>query len=775
MTVSYTSFINHGRKLAEGKQLLWEMPLDVSGKTSTGWNLTQIVGARSQNFYLRDFGYEKRAVTFLNMKRQAMGFPLVQQDMVLSEGWQDFLKAAACEQLFFRRTTPGHVSENVLRPLKVLGTCGLGKEPWELTLDDVVLAVEIGAKIQNSGKLADLIKGVVRNIFDNEHIAVVGPLYPTLSGARLIPRITRARHTKPKEDFLENLEHRKNEQKLPDKRAFWELVRIVFTEKPATFVDELRFIAIKTALITGLRAGEVCMLPYDWKRVRESFSTSQDKSGKMGGTRSSLLLRHFPEKQQDVQSDSRVMIEGTQFIPDHFVDVLTEALDRAVYLTSPLRQTLKLQTGTGRTLPQYHENDLVPILDVYLLLTGTATWLEEKSGFDYGQHLKRYSDSFSATTIEELQQAQRSFLATEKSTLDMAVYAYFFRLRNKIKIGAANLRFYDSKGEIRPPTGRMLWGNVFLKVGEVEEYVREHTPTKMSDTKPMRLESGTLETWELLFLTPKRSLAEERNGGICNINDYVSIGGPDPSFLINQVCEDAAGSNIFARYGETAEDRQLSLKSHSLRHLQNTELFRLGVADTIITKRYNRRSIAQSYVYDHRSLAEELDHISLPQEIEFDLGENATTIAKMIQTGKATGPIVEGFRRIQRMEGEAAAYEYLKGEADGFHATPYGHCLNSFLVNPCSKNLECFAGCRHLIATNLSGNREQLLSLQKKFADALEMAEALPAGSIGRENQISHARSRMVAIEKLVTTPEGEPVFPDGLDFSAQNRSVLDD
>jgi hypothetical protein len=517
------------------------------------------------------------------------------------------------------------------------------------------------------------------------------------------------------------------------------------------------------------------MLPYDWKRVRESFSTTQGISGEKGCTRSSLLLRHFPEKQQDLQSDSRVMIEGTQFIPDHFVEVLTEGLERALLLTSPLRQTLKLQTEAGRILPQYHENDLVPILDIYLLLTGTATWLEEKSGFAYGPYLKQYSDSFSATTLEELQQAQRSFLASEKSTLDMAVYQYFSRLRNKIKIGATRLRFYDSEGEIRPPTGRIFWGNVFLKVGEVEEHVREHTPTKLSDTKPMQLETGTLETWELLFLTPKRSLAEERNGGLCNINDYASIGGPDPSFVIAQVCEDNGGGNIFARYGQTDEDRGLSLKSHSLRHLQNTELFRLGVADTIITKRYNRRSVAQSYVYDHRSLAEALDNISLPEEIEFELGENATIIAKMIQTGKASGPIVEGFRRIQRMEGEVAAYEYLKGEADGFHATPYGHCLNSFLVNPCPKNLECFAGCRHLIATNLSDNRDQLLSLQKKFTDALEMAESLPVGSVGRENQISHARTRIMAIEKLIITPEGEPVFPDGLDFSTPSRSVLDD
>jgi hypothetical protein len=79
-----------------------------------------------------------------------------------------------------------------------------------------------------------------------------------------------------------------------------------------------------------------------------------------------------------------------------------------------------------------------------------------------------------------------------------------------------------------------------------------------------------------------------------------------------------------------------------LRHLQNTELFRLGVADTIISKRFNRRSIAQSYEYDHRSLAEELDQLELPVEVEMALGEKATTVAKRmslaaIATARSSG------------------------------------------------------------------------------------------------------------------------------------------
>lgn len=98
----------------------------------------------------------------------------------------------------------------------------------------------------------------------------------------------------------------------------------------------------------------------------------------------------------------------------------------------------------------------------------------------------------------------------------------------------------------------------------------------------------------------------------------------------------------------------------------------MGVADTIISKRYNRRSVAQSYEYDHRSLAEELEQISIPEDVELSLGEKATTVAKMIKAKKAAGPLVEAFLRIQANEGDMAAYEYLQVEADGFHATPMG-------------------------------------------------------------------------------------------------------
>lgn len=201
----------------------------------------------------------------------------------------------------------------------------------------------------------------------------------------------------------------------------------------------------------------------------------------------------------------------------------------------------------------------------------------------------------------------------------------------------------------------------------------------------------------------------------------------------------------------------------------------LATGDTIISKRFNRRSVAQSYEYDHRSLAEELDQLELPADVEMALGEKASTVAKMIQSGKASGPIVDAFKKIQSTEGDTAAFEFLKVEADGFHATPYGHCLNSFTVDPCPKHLECFSGCRHLSATNLPENRRHLRTLELKLAAAVEAAETKPSKSIGRTNQIQHAKVRLDGVRTLLATKQGEKPFPDGPDLSLPRRTGVMD
>lgn len=309
----------------------------------------------------------------------------------------------------------------------------------------------------------------------------------------------------------------------------------------------------------------------------------------------------------------------------------------------------------------------------------------------------------------------------------------------------------------------------------MEEYLSQELSTKLSDTTPLKLVNGEIAAWELMFLMPKRALAEGRDQGLCDITRHCSVGRMDPQMMITSLGS-TSHPTLFAAYGQTEEDRSLTLNSHSLRHLQNTELFRLGVADTTITKRFNRRSVAQSYEYDHRSLTEELDRIELSPEVEDRLGERASTVVKMIKAGKASGPIVSEFTRIQRERGEDAALEFLSVEADGFHSTPYGHCINSFLVDPCPKHLECFSGCRHLSATDLPEHRRNLVQLERRLETAVQAIEARQSKSIGRDNQLAHGKARLSAVRQILKTPPNVQVFPDGPDLSIPKHSagVLD-
>lgn len=773
MNSHFSAYIALGKKLAQDKGLEWDILLaeDGTAKNGAGWNLTLCVGdVPPPTHYLRDLGPDSKALQQLNEDRIHRNLSIL-EPKPLSVAWQDLIKAAVAEQLLFRRHTTGYVTQSILRPLRVIATC-VQKEPWQLNLDDLRFANDIARKAQASGKLADLIIGIVKLVLDPHHICDVGQLYPLLGIKRIPVRTAKAKHTMSKDELRAKLDERKRAERLPERRAFWELVRISMTDKPRTFMDELRFAAIRTIIISGLRVGEATLLPFDWKRERTYVDAKGRPAGQAGGISRSLMLRHFAEKQQEEESDSVVLRENMQPVPEIFRELLTDSLDRVARLTQPLRDTLKVQCETGRILPWYNSSDVIPISELYPLLTGNPFWLK----IDREPFIHRYREDFDSGVLDELHRFQVRSYEKNGGALDMALYIFGNRLQKQIESGKYALRFRSSTGASIALGSRMSWRETHLCVGELEDFIKLATPSKIPDFAPIPLATGAVQPWEFLFLHPKRSLAEERNDGLCDVKRYISVNRPDPTFVSLALGSARELPSIFERYGQTDEDRALTIETHSLRHLQNTELFRLGVADTIISKRFNRRSVAQSYEYDHRSLAEELDQINMADDLEIMLGEKATTVAKMIAAGKANGPIVDSFRQIQRSQGDAAAYEFLRAEADGFHATPYGHCLNSFTVDPCPKHLECFSGCRHLSATDLPENRSNLIRLEGKLRGAIETIKARPSNSMGWRNQLEHAEQRLNGVQKLLATPAGKPAFPNGVDLShADLPGILDD
>jgi hypothetical protein len=795
------AFIRDAKAIAAQRSINWDVPTGDDGIAlpGQGWNLTASVGASPPPLtWLNDFGTDRKTVELLNTSPPP-GPVREYKKQQLPRHWQDLVKACAIDQLLVRRNTPPHVVCNVVRPLRVLATCAADYEPWAISVDDVKFAIDTARKVQASGKLADLIFGVVRSILDPNHLTDAGPLSPALErDAKGHGR--RSKFAKSLDELRSDLEERKHAEKLPERRAFWELIRIVFTEIPRSFLDVLRFAQARTLILTGLRDGECAMLPTDWKRYREYFDANQRTVGEIGGVARSLMLRHFAEKQRVAYEDSTALFETQQFVPIMFEETLTTTLDQVAALTEPLRNTLREQVKTRRVLPRFDRSELVRAVELYTYLTGNP-FFTEMAAEDRERCVAKYQSKYDSAVLDELRSDQLNALRIG-CKLDPTTYVFLHRFE-----GAP---YRTSNGALWH--GRKSWPDIYLCISEVEDFLITELPTKCSDITPIKLTEGELSAWELLFLMPKRALGDAKEAGLCDVTRYCAIGRMDREMITHSLSK-GKKQTLFATYGQTDEDRQLTLRPHSLRHLQNTELFRLGVADTIITKRFNRRSVAQSYEYDHRSLAEELDQVELKPEVEMRLGEKSATVARLIKAGKARGPIVEAFRTIQQTEGEDAALEYLRAEADGFHSTPYGHCVSSFLVDPCARHLECFTGCRHLSATNLTETRHNLVQLEANLSMAVNVLEerrrrllggALALGvdagddsseiaisaspraierrltrGIGIDNQLNHARVRRDGVRKLLGTPPGEQVFPDGPDLSIPSNKavgrVLDD
>src|SRR3546814_16722300 len=92
----------------------------------------------------------------LNGKRLNAGKPLLQT--AISSGWQDLVKALVIRSLFETRNGASHTHVGIYRPIRALATCCHGKEPWQITSEDVARALQITAKVDKNGKLRSLIE-----------------------------------------------------------------------------------------------------------------------------------------------------------------------------------------------------------------------------------------------------------------------------------------------------------------------------------------------------------------------------------------------------------------------------------------------------------------------------------------------------------------------------------------------------------------------------------------------------------------------------------------
>ena len=749
----FRDWIEGGRELALANGLRWDFPLGSAGRAANAdsWNVSVACGAPAIPAHrLNDFGYDTEALRVINGRFASEGEPAI-EPAILSTAWQDFVKAGVAWQAFSERNTPSYVVGSFGRAMRFLATCvsmRSGSEPWLTSVDDLQWTLSIAGEAQKSGKLRQLVEGVIRKVVDAKMLFDDGPFSHALVFGE--DRATRwARAPEP----LASLGARRDAEKLPDAEAFWELADIVFTKEPEGLVDALRFAQIRLLFLCGLRISEAATIPEDWARVKQYVAADGSPAGSVGGISTSLMLRHFAAK-QGADENSAALVEAFQYVPTQFEEIVRSTLDTVRTITAPLRDRLRQQASTGRHFPEFGDGALIPLTDAFTRLTGNPL----VSGVVPEEAVEDYRCSFATAAMDAINAHQRRSMGSG-SVLASGVQIFWSKWQ-KLP-GSPALRSAD--GTPQPSARSLGLAKLFVRADELEDWVASSTATKMSDTAPLALASGgTIAANELLFLMPKRALIEGRNGGICDLTRYFSVGRVTSEDVIQQL--DGRPNGIFARYGDTDRARALSLNTHSLRHAQNTALFSAGLSDAIITKRFNRKSVAQSHVYDHRSLAERLEAVSLPAAAKA-LPEKVGIVAKMILSGQVKAPIVDGFRRVQREHGDARAFEYLAAEADGFHATPYGHCINGFTQEPCPKHLECFSGCNHFVNTGLDRNAANLAGLLGKLETAVAAIGARPGGP-GRDNQLRHAQKHVANLRTLLATPEGMHPFPDGPDLS---------
>jgi hypothetical protein len=765
MNPSYAEYVATAKSIAAERGLQWDLVFDAQGAVSkrTRWNLTELVGMLPPpTLWLGQVGVDPAAFLKLNELREKSG----QETLVagaLPQHWRDLYQAVIIQQLFIRRTKP-FSAISVAAGIRRLAPAAWETLPWEVTPEQVQQAYNAVLRVPGSGKVALDFASTVRNVLDNQRLTDTPSLarfcvpYATAESTAAQQQVDAVRKRQNahggRQGLRRELAERKSSSKLPDERAFWELVRIVFTETPRNFSDVIRFAAFKVQIIMGFRIGEAALLPLDWKRWREYLDADGRSAGAHGGISRSLMIRHFAEKQEeDERPEGLSFYENTQHVPPMFEEVLIETLNDVEKITAPLRQRLRLQTETGRVFPEYPETSLVPAWEMYVRMTGNAVISSAELP---PALIQRYRQTYDPQLLHEIREIQLDGKPAGLSQFWTNPAQRHIPVRT------------SSGGIIND---RIDWRSAFVRVGDIEHHIRSNRSTKLSDTTPTTITDGTrLYPHDLMFILPVRNLIEGRNDGILDTTMYSAIGRLEAAALNASISGKGVGGGqtLFQRYGQTDEDRALSLTSHSLRHLQNTELFRLGVADTIITKKFNRRSVQQSYAYDHRSLAEDLADIDVPDGVEERLGDKALQVFKLISANKARGPVVDEFRRVEREYGSEAAFDYLNAEADGLHVTPYGLCMNSFTSDPCPKHLECFNGCLHLARTNVISEQENLERMRDKFAKVIITLEALPEErrNLGWANQLTHARIRHGNILKALDTEPGMQVFPDGADLS---------
>lgn len=718
--INFYNFVKQYQSVLLTSETQFEWDFDIEAKTgkvsnATAWTINDLTVSKSK--------VKSKLNNFSSYSIE--GFDDL---FVLSNHWKNLLKSEVVRRCIECKNSVSIINA-VIQAIRLLATICNNREPWLTTTSDIKTAYEKALSIQPSGVLAGRVLELSKIPFDVYLISDFSPIIYR------VKREHKAAERRKTHVAISNLNDRLNSDKLPQAEEFSALVEIL-SSTPRREIDKILFPAIKLMLIMGLRLNEVCLIPTDWKYEEVEFDQNGnvvfDENGEILKT---LYIKYYAEKQ-----DKAELYEPRRVpVPHSFQWHVDEILSNVAELTFHLRQKLALHESSLNTklYPNYDGRpDNISLIDFCASIGAIAPEDAKLQGIGHHYYMPR-----------------------QRIILTYHVPIRRSRYKSDINWGSSVIDEY-------------------YPYEALEKAIVEHYKTKLSDISPA-ISIGSeviLKASETLFLLPRKAKAKESSSGwYYDWNRYLFVSKLSPQNIDKALCGNGDNENIFKIY----LNKDLKLNSHSLRHLRSAELIRAQVSDMIHAKTMGRKSYAQNYEYDHRSVSESLKQFNIEDAILKAMPPKAFELLGKIATNQIGGSISKTFREVQLELGDEKAIEWLSAHADAMHLTPYGVCVANMITNPCPKHLQCFGGCSHFVTDKRPESRKMLETLRGRHIDSINIIKKnIDNGTFG-EAHLRHAESLLNGIDTALSTIPGTKPFPEGEDLfvnvaSPKGNTALD-
>jgi hypothetical protein len=294
-------------------------------------------------------------------------------------------------------------------------------------------------------------------------------------------------------------------------------------------------------------------------------------------------------------------------------------------------------------------------------------------------------------------------------------------------------------------------------------------------TEAAKGKKGGLKFSESLFCMLRYQLSER-----VNTNPF-ELWMPSLSSYSQHVSfeEDRTNPTIFERYGYAGSDGQpLTLKSHAIRHLLNTEAQRSGMTDDEIAWWSGRKNVHQNQVYNHVTEQERVDRA---RKYTNDSTALATT---PVEPDQGRSVITHGHWKIDVGHRPVFwANHEIQPRVAGLQ-TLYGRCDHDWALAPCEGFVTCLNCSDHSCVKGQGSDEQMKLQrvkdlIKKVSADVAQARGAVRDGDWGAADWLEVQTKWLAKITELANilesaeVPEGSIIKLAGADHQTHLHRVL--